>query len=101
MCSEDIGASVGRSGPLGDCLTRLEQWPLREGRQSTHGIPDLTHEQALHRPLPLHRQHTGIFTALEQQRRGKSCRPFTSSSFDIYAIDVKAQTDGLYTLRKL
>ena len=34
--------------------------PLRDGRQSTHGLPDLTQEQALQRPLPLHRQHAGM-----------------------------------------
>ena len=38
----------------------LLQWPLHAGRQLTHCLPDLTQEHALQRPLPLHRQHTGI-----------------------------------------
>ena len=39
----------------------LLQWPFRAGRQLTHCLPDLTQEHALQRPLPLHRQHTGMF----------------------------------------
>ena len=76
--SEDTGASVGHSDPLGEGTARLGQWPLWEGRQSMHGIPDLTHEQALHRPLPLHRQHTGIFVA-QRQQCGKFCNHCMSS----------------------
>ena len=42
------------------CIPWLLQWPFLEGRQSTHGLPDFTQEQALQRPLPLHRQHAGM-----------------------------------------
>ena len=41
----------------------LLQWPFRAGRQLTHCLPDLTQEHALQRPLPLHRQHTGMFSS--------------------------------------
>ena len=37
--------------------------PLRDGKQSTQGLPDLTQMQDLQRPPPLHRQHTGISVA--------------------------------------
>ena len=41
----------------------LQQCPLRDGRQSTHGLPDLTQVQDLQHPLPLHWQHTGVSVA--------------------------------------
>ena len=85
--TKDTGASIGRSGPLGEGTARLKQWPLREGRQSTHGILDLTHEQALHHPLPLHRQHTGIFMA-QRQQRGKFCSHSTSSTVQSFSLPV-------------
>ena len=39
---------------------RFRHRPFREGRQSTHSMPDLAHEQFAQRPLPLHWQHTGM-----------------------------------------
>ena len=41
-------------------IPALLQWPFRNGRQFTQGLPDLTQEHEIHRPLPLHRQHTGM-----------------------------------------
>jgi len=34
------------------------QWPCRLGRQLRHGVPALTQEQFLQRPVLLHLQHT-------------------------------------------
>ena len=52
-------------------IPALLQWPFRR-RQFTQGLPDLTQEHEIHRPLPLHRQHTGmvcpfLLTVLLQQ----------------------------------
>ena len=43
---------------------RFRHLPFRKGRQSTHNEPDLAHEQFAQRPLPLHRQHTGMVLRL-------------------------------------
>ena len=60
--SSDVGAEtgvdVGAETGVGEGA--LEQRPLRDGRQSVHDLPALTQEQDTQRPLPLHRQHTGI-----------------------------------------
>ena len=45
------------------CNSWSLQWPILEGKQSTHGLPDLTQEQALQCPLPLQRQHTGLLAS--------------------------------------
>jgi len=46
------------SSEAGGCV--FLHLPRRPGRQSVHNRPDFEHEQLLHRPLPLHRQHEGI-----------------------------------------
>ena len=46
-------------------IPALLQWPFHNGRQFTQGLPDLTQEHEIHRPLPLHRQHTGMVCPLK------------------------------------
>ena len=54
-----LGARAGAGALLLQCL-------LRKGKQLTQGQPDLTQVQDLQRPLPLHRQHTGILYLCKQ-----------------------------------